>query len=150
MATLAIGESCNNVIYVGVSSGRRIYTTKTTSGAMIWATPPVFVNTGANNANDGLSNTDKLVARTGIGVPHPAALHCRSLGAKWYLPATNELNLMYTNRNIGELAGSFPATTHWTSSEFSQGAVFTRNFSTGANPTLYTAQSYDVRCLRRD
>lgn len=150
MTSLAIGESCNNVIFVGISSGRRIYTTKVTSGAMPWATPPVYISTGSTNGSDGLSNTNILIARTGTGVPYTAALFCRSLGPKWYLPATSELSLMYTNRNIGELAGSFPASSHWTSSEYTTGDVFARNFSNGSGPTLYKAQSYEIRCLRRD
>lgn len=149
MTNLAIGESCNNVIYAGISGGRRIYTTKTDSGAMKWGQAG-YDHLGATSTSDGLANTDIILANTGIGAPFEAAEACRSLGPKWYLPATSELNLMYTNRNTGELSGSFSLAKYWSSREFQTANIFSFDFNNSSIPTHWRTAVLRVRCVRRD
>ncbi len=149
MSNLAIGESCNNVIYVGISGGNRLYTTKTDSGAIKWGQAG-YDHLGATSTSDGLANTNTILANTGIGAPFEAAAACRSLGPKWYLPATSELNLMYTNRNTGELSGSFSLAKYWSSREFQNANIFSFDFSNNSIPTHWRTAVLRVRCVRRD
>jgi len=68
-------------------------------------------DTGVSSLYDGLANTDAI-----NNVDHPAALHCKSLNIKghadWYLPARDELELVYRNLKPGvqlNTVGSRPA-----------------------------------------
>lgn len=86
---------------------------------------------------DGLSNTTFLISvdsadddndgNPATGNPnndaHEAAEACAALGSGWYLPAINELTLIYSLRNTGDFVGSiddtdsFPHGNYWSSSE---------------------------------
>lgn len=153
LSNLEIGQvGCGFIIYAG-NSGGRIYTTMADAGTHIWAsnTPSVYRVTGASSRSDGQSNTNILVSLTGHGAPYVAANACSSLGDKWYLPALNEFrDVLYNNRNIGALAGSFSYTDYWTSSEHVSGDSFHVRMSNGTTPTGWKAQPKGVRCIRKD
>ena len=112
--------------------------------------------TGATSITDGRTNTDTLAGATGRGSPHQAAIYCQDLElhgkTDWYLPAKDELNVLYTNRvAIGgfDLGGSYPSGYYWSSSEYSYGAWDQRFFGGAQNygHALFGGQS--VRCARR-
>ncbi|WP_173087392.1 DUF1566 domain-containing protein [Devosia sp. 1635] len=63
-------------------------------------------DTGVDSLTNGLANSNAV-----NDASHPAAQFCRSLSIEgytdWYLPAKNELNVLYLNRSAG---GSFNTT----------------------------------------
>lgn len=158
MNEMAEGEACGGLVYAGTYGGRRLYTTPTDTAAGVpWnngSTAGAHSKvTGATSSN-GMTNTNTLLAFTGGGQPYQAATKCRALGADWFLPSIQELNVLKANQNKGVLAGSFdqsatPPGTYWSSSESTfnraQGLIFSSSFSTYAwlKPDLRK-----VRCVR--
>ena len=78
--------------------------------------------TYADSESDGKANTDKLMSRSDSHY-FLAAKWCRDKGARWYLPAKNELEAIYNNRDkIDNSLTEVGATTlknsfYWSSTE---------------------------------
>lgn len=166
-----IGDTCDDgSIYAGLTPDGdvKMYTTPADAGQFSW-------NDGTNNWLDiatltncvagteitcdtGEANT-ALLAALGTSpspAPYVAARHCDNLTAHghsdWYLPARNELNILYTNRTtIGgfNLSGSFPAGWYWSSSERNLNNSWSQSFSVGLQPSLDKLDGLSVRCVRR-
>lgn len=92
--------------------------------------------------------------------PFPAAAYCDGLSAHghsdWYLPAQDELNVLYNARSTGDLNGTFdetntfPDSWYWTSSEVNLGDARGMNFGDGTQGDLVAnIASVQVRCVRR-
>ena len=64
---------------------------------------------GASSESDGKANTDKVMSRSD-SAEYPAFVWCRAKGNDWYLPARDELKLLYSvrdtiNRTLKEQGG---------------------------------------------
>jgi hypothetical protein len=153
--TGAIGTACSDgAIYIGDAGGNRIYAAAADeSSALQWKT----VNTatsGTSDTSDGQANTDAMMADD--PALHPAGNACATkapLGT-WYMPANDELNLVWTNRADIDLAATGFSTGgsdyYWSSTEFSAAVGTAQSFNNGAQGGLYTKNgSYLVRCVRR-
>lgn len=146
---LAIGASCEGLIYAGTSGGNRIYTMSTDVGNYTWSSGTFASNTGATSNTDGLANTNILVNLANATAPYNAAVACRSLGPKWYLPARDELLALSSNSGTGELAGTIGQwTRYWSSTDWptSQALALENN----AANAYGKSSSYAVRCVRRN
>lgn len=166
----AAGQLCGDGSkYVGLSPDGNIpmYTTPADAGQLTWndgspsAGDLAMQNCGAAQAScrTGEANTALLV---GLGTspspaPYVAARHCDALAAQgkndWYLPAQDELDLMYDNRSaIGgfNTSGIHPAGYYWSSSEASGGVTRAILFSDGTLNGLNRDDPVSVRCVRRD
>ncbi|MFH1159200.1 MAG: hypothetical protein V1721_10040 [Pseudomonadota bacterium] len=114
--------------------------------------------TGFTNATTGEANTTGLVA-LGIApspAPYKAARACAAQisggHSDWYLPAKNELNVLWTNRvAIGgfNLTGSYPAGYYWSSSEGLSLSSWLQWFSVGSQFNDIKVYALSVRCVRR-
>ncbi len=118
---------------------------------------------GTTSLTDGVANTDAM-ATAGIAL-HPAAEACRNAGAEWYLPAPDELDLLYNNLvGVGwidvdsdnftddfwfNVSGSFPAGSYWASSEINSNFAWTQLFSDGNQGGNFKYFGIAVRCVRR-
>jgi hypothetical protein len=153
LTDLEIGEGCGNIVYAGESGGNRIYTTTADQGSFNWNNGTSnLTSTGARSNSDGLSNTNTLVGLSDAGAPYEAAGACRALGADWYLPAFNELNLLYTNKDEGVLSGSFNESGqwYWSSSERDTYGARVQRFDSGVQSPGLKSLARLVRCVRRD
>lgn len=154
LTELAEGEACGSLIYAGTSGGRRIYTTLADAGSYTWNNGSAnWTDTGALDTANGKTNTDILVGLSDAGAPYAAAGACRNLGAEWYLPAPDELSMIYSKRNVGALSGTFMSTMYWTSKQQSAGSTdrATRvRFQDGIVNTQLKSTPYQVRCVRTD
>ncbi|MBO5971401.1 MAG: PEGA domain-containing protein, partial [Alistipes sp.] len=80
---------------------------------------------GASSYSDGKANTDKVMSRS-YSAEYPAFVWCRAKGKDWYLPARDELMLLYSvrdtiNRTLKERGGDTISTKwHWPSTESSK------------------------------
>jgi hypothetical protein len=117
-----------------------------------------MVSTGYTNTNTGKANTIGLAALSDAESPHYAAQTCDDLGqnlySDWYLPARNELNLLYTNRAaIGNFftSGSTSYNYH-SSTELSADREYRRSFVDGGSPIGYKNNTVFIylRCARRN
>jgi len=114
----------------------------------------------ATTCQTGEANTTFLVGATGEpDYPFAAAEYCDGLSAHgyddWYLPAQDELNVLYTNKNTGDLngtfneTGSFPAGYYWSSSENGSSGARGQRFSDGSQSNFGKSDGLAVRCVRR-
>lgn len=155
LEALAIGEKCPDadIVYAGDLAGTRLYTTAADLGVFSWNNGTIGddTTTGATDSSNGKANTDTLVGLSDDGAPYEAANACRGLGSDWYLPAENELNVLYTNRvAIGGFTtdGSLPDGWYWSSTEFNGSTA--RAYVFMGSPQIPQKNSGNaVRCVRR-
>jgi hypothetical protein len=159
-ATGSIGAVCQDMaIYIGDVGGKRIYVRNAdSSAASVWSTPSSEDIVGASSATDGSANTDAMMAAQTAGPnTYPPATACRVLGAQWYLPAPNELKLLWTNRvalNLTSIGISTGASDfYWSSQNLNapdaHRAMHIR-FSDGWTINHFKNASERVRCVRQD
>lgn len=120
-----------------------------------------YVVTSQSSSVTGETNTTNIAPLDADSITvgqqdHVAAVYCNNLvqdgNSDWYLPATNELNMMYANEDaIGyfETSGTY----YWSSTEGCNSACIyagARRFSDGYN-LWYASRfsNYAVRCARR-
>lgn len=161
-----IGNVCSDgSVYAGLSpdGNVRMYTTPADAGSFAWnnANNTGYTITGQTSYITGQANTEALNgldANSAVGgmQPHRAAQHCANLIAHdrsdWYLPAVDELNVLWVNRAaIGgfNLSGSSPAGWYWTSSESSDSSARGQRFSDGAQANNFKISGLTVRCVRK-
>lgn len=67
----------------------------------IWAVSAASENaTGATSTVDGMDNLERIKKQPDWETNYPAFAWCASLGSSWYLPAVDELLLIYENKSI--------------------------------------------------
>lgn len=117
------------------------------SGTLAWKTTQT-TTTGTDSLNNGFNNTAAMVA-AGIFL-HPAAQFCKGLSINgytdWYLPAKDELNLIYTNR--GSL-DAFVQDYYWSSTQNSSSSSWYQSFNNGGQSADGKTFTYYVRGVRR-
>ncbi|WP_366555332.1 DUF1566 domain-containing protein [Aquibaculum sediminis] len=166
----SLGQTCDDgTIYAGDTpdGDDPMYTTDAdqSSGAF-WGA--YGFETESTSSVTGAANTANVYAhvRAGDGDYNPddgytpnAFVLCEELSAHghddWYLPARDELDVLYTNKNAGDLdgtfneSGSFPAGYYWSSSEdINYGACYQR-FSDGNQFNVMKGNKIAVRCVRK-
>lgn len=176
----APGTACaNGTIYAGLSpdGDAPMYTTPSDApGTYAWNDGNTFgyVNTTVQNCTTispgatagcrtGKSNTNILLSADsnnalGDTQPHQAAQYCADLSAygetDWYLPAADELNVLYLNHNEGALSGSFnisgtaPNGIYISSSEHGATQARRQNFNAGNQFGNSKSNAMSVRCVR--
>lgn len=111
-----------------------------------------YISEGVTNTNTGRANTTTLAALADAASPHSAAQQCENLTedghSDWYLPAKNELAVMYSNVGvIGNFntSGSY----YWSSTENITNNAWNQRFSDGTQGNYNKSNNYLVRCVRR-
>ncbi len=162
---LSIGGSCGGIIYAGDSpdGSKRMYTTPAdyppswpdtswNAGNASGQTTTGLTSSSTGKANSAALATSDADSITGGLQPHNSAAVCENLVAAgysdWYLPASGEVLVLYTNRvAIGNFVGAF----YQTSTEINATQARRIEFSNGGNNAAYSKDSYgDVRCVRTD
>lgn len=167
----AIGTVCaDGSIYAGMSAdagGVKMYTTRcdfgrtwngtTCTGSRLvqnWNNGTAnWTTTGYTNGNTGKSNSSGISALADAGSIHYASRVCEDLNeaghTDWYLPALNELNVLYTSRSV-ILNFSTGGSSYWSSTEFANSYAYSQRFSDGAqNSFSLKHDPLIVRCVRR-
>ena len=132
---------------------KKYMTTPSDAGEISWSTGERII-TGATSTTDGAANTTNLKNR---GAWYAAATTCNNLSyggytTGWYLPAQNELNLLFVNRvAIGgfDVSGNYPPGWYWSSTEIDSTGAWYQNFNSGDPSTLGKNGFCAVRCVRR-
>lgn len=152
---LQIGERCGELVYAGQIAGVRRYANINIESPQTWnngtsgATGEIVM--GTTNMNDGRANTDTLVAAMNTAAPFQAARNCRAKGPKWYLPAQNELALMYAARTQGHFATiDFPSYLFLSSTEQGHNRARALRGWSGAFEGRWKFQATPHVCFMRD
>lgn len=101
----------------------------------------------------GELNSRLLVGLSDIGSPYKAASYCDSLAAHgysdWYLPARDEMAILISNRNLGNLNGTLlQGWGVWTSSEITSNTAINFLSSGSINAAAKSGTSH-IRCVRK-
>ena len=146
-----IGDVCGDgSIFAGDTN---MYVTDVNqSTGILWSTENV--DTGADSATDGAANQAWIVTNETLS-EYPAFELCQNLNrhghSDWYLPARDELDVLYTNQAA---IGGFTTAGYWSSTETSSNDAWMQNFLNGNqvnNPKASGLSSiYDIRCVRRN
>lgn len=168
-------EGClmpDGTVYAGLSPDGNVamFTTPADAGSFAWNDGSAnYIDTAMVNCTGyspgsqascetGEANTTFLVGLNGSGSPAPyqAAEHCDALSAHghtdWYLPAQDELNLLYLNRwAIGGFNTSavFNQGWYWSSTELANYAGRYQKFSDGVQDDHGKETAWLVRCVRK-
>lgn len=130
----------------GSCTGTRSYYTWN-NGTLNWT------NTGYISTVTGKSNTANLLTINDAGSPYAAAVACngQTFGSHsdWYLPARDELNMIWTKLSGGAATNGFSGSAYWTSTEYLNAYAWNQRFSDGSLAPTYKNNSYYVRCVRR-
>lgn len=155
-----IGDTCSDgTIYAGdhLVSSAKLYATPADSTSDInWGANGAYV-TAALSDTDGEANTNALDGAVDAGSPYPAAQLCADLTANgssdWYLPARDELTVLYTNQVA---IGGFDAggEMYWSSTESTSldpgERAWGRRFSDGYEwHNAMFVSTLSVRCIRQ-
>lgn len=111
------------------------------------------IETGATDQNNGASNTAIITDFLSGTRNNNAATICDTLNAfgysDWYLPAINELEALYQNK---EAIGFFGNSIYWSSTEKDKYNAYYLNFDNGnvASTDKNHVRKRSVRCVRRD
>jgi hypothetical protein len=156
------GDVCaDGSVYAGLSPDGNVamYTTPADAGQYTWNNGTSnWIDTAMSNTSytTGEANTTLLVGLSDAASPYAAAVYCDGLSAHgqtdWYLPAKDELNVLYTNKAaIGgfNISGSAPAGYYWSSSELDFTHAWVRRFSDGNQSSFFKSNGLSVRCVRR-
>jgi hypothetical protein len=119
-------------------------------------------NEPADSTSDGLANTLALLnnpADTGSATDtlapiNDAALYCFNLmlnnKTNWYLPAKDELSVLYALKVSNPTAGGFyNGNWCWSSTEGDTSNAWSQNFGSGAQGSNYKTYPFYARCVRR-
>ena len=127
------------------------------NGSTAWPGP------NYTSTTTGSANTAGLATLVDTAAPYMAASYCKNLSAyghaDWYLPARDELNVMYGNRvaianfdttDGGAIIGTAYPGLYWTSTESWASTAWTQRFSDGfQNSDGYKNYPLAVRCVRK-
>ena len=127
---------------------------------LIWTTTAfqtTLIGATAQSYHDGLTNTNAIIAQTGVSATTSyaaglARLHNGGGFSDWYLPSLWELNMCYNsaaivNKNLGA-NGFFLQNGHWSSTEGSATAGLSLNFVFGLQGNTNKNGTHQVRAVR--
>ena len=163
------GQRCpDGTIYAGLSpdSNARMYALPTDPADLAWSAANT-INTSMVNCTTatspgaqsscqtGENNTALLAGLSNSDAPYHAASYCYNLVAHgrddWYLPAMDELNVLYTVRTTGAFSGTFNGTGNYmSSSEYSDTWYRFHNFGAPLQDQGSKLVVRDFRCVRKD
>jgi len=152
------GDTCaDGTKYVGPYLTYYLFTTPLDKGRYSWNNGNIIgTYTNAHDANYGMNNHNILTTLADDFAPYNAALACKALNdanthghTDWYLPARYEMT--YTLHANRVAIGTFPAVSHWTSTENSRSNAYYRGFDVNNYDTATSkTTALRVRCIRRD
>ena len=133
-------------IYIGSDNLQHGLIVRKTESTAVWQTAGTLTN--ANRTEDGAFNTNLMTSSA-------AATYIATLGAGWYLPSVNELNLLWDNRYSTQKAlraGGFTLLSatdnYWSSTENNASNAFYINFFNGNATNFGKWNTLSVRGVR--
>ncbi len=116
-----------------------------------------LVGTAAQSNTDGVGNSSAIVSQ--VGHSYSAAKICLDLvsggESDWYLPAKDELSLLWSNRyNVNKTlsaisgAAALATSSYWSSTEFTLGLAWTLNLGDGTLSSTSKSTANYVRAIR--
>ena len=156
--TIGSGSNTNGYWLGSSNNYKLIVAPKSTELYLEWGSSGTV--RGTTNTTDGLTNTNTLYAFGSAA--HPAAYYCKTLATggynTWYLPAVDEMVILYSNKSATPFATSNAMTTgnyFWSSTELNNATWGDRvaivlNYTNGAvNDDNKSTTNKLIRAVRR-
>lgn len=130
--------------------GQTLYSFPSANSTDINWGPSVQIGPIAQTPNDGLQNTNAIVAAIGANYSYAPQL-CYNLNAygysDWYLPSKDELNCLYNNGYTVGLTYYV-----WSSSEYGTSLAWAQNFTNGIQDIgpKVPGSAFGAVCVRKD
>ncbi len=144
--TMTIGFACaDGARYAGTHAGNRMYAAASDQNtSTTWKNSTGTNDINPDSSDDGLANTNQVPNSTTFR----AFKFCKDLGAAWYLPAYNELQVILLN---GAAIGGFSSGWYWSSTELNNNNAYQRDYPSGSGSSTFKNENngYAVRCVRR-
>jgi hypothetical protein len=142
-----MGDPYGGVVVTTDFNGRTLIAQPTDiSGGAEWGCYGTSIS-GADSTTDGAQNTQDILG--GCSTSGIAARLCAESTLNgfndWYLPAKDELNVLYQNKGA---IGGFSSDSSWSSSEYSSDFAWSQYFGIGNQSSSSKYNSNRVRCLR--
>ena len=127
----------------------RTWATDTDPGIGLGNAATTVSGADGTDIGTGQQNTADIVAQAGNVAATSAAVYCDQYSyggfSDWFLPSKDELNELYTQRNI---VGGLQVSYYSTSSEYSNDAFWFQSFIDGNPNTPYKNNAYYIRPVR--
>lgn len=137
-----IKDSCAGIVFYVTDGGWHGKVVSTDEAMLQWSIDEV--KTGATDPNDGMANMRKIQQISNWYDMYPAFAWCSYIGDGWYLPALNELKILYESGVLkGE--GMYWSSTETEDNEFYAWGVYMDDDYTGRS--LKSSGCY-VRAVR--
>ena len=144
------------VVYDGGYHGKIVSLDEETDG--LWALiAAVEKPTGAESKTAGMSNMNKIKKQPNWKTLYPAFAWCASSGSGWYLPAIDELKLIYQNKSIinrrldergyCEIQGYYWSSTEEWSTDFGSSCAWFFCMNDGSVDSSYKSYFNSVRAV---
>ena len=131
------------------------------SSSIVWTVPAQQTNLigiTAQSSSDGLTNTDAIIAQTGVPATTAYAAGIARLFAggsftDWYLPSLWELNILFNsaaiiNKILGATNGFITATNYWSSMEVGATSAWNKSFFDNSDANQGKNANRVVRAVR--
>lgn len=154
-----VGDRCaDGTVLAGYSRGAKglLFTTPNDAPSLLpWnAGDRRFSVDGAQSDRDGKLNSGMLNLSRRISAAYRAANYCASLTAHghrdWYLPARDELNLLFDQRDKIRGFNEEVGVKYWSSSEYTPIFSWSQDFNTGLQDREVKSTALRVRCIRAE
>ena len=158
-----IGNTCTGanagMVYAGDYNGNKLYITESDPpSGLAWGPNPSTTGmvscTGTYTEESCVNGSANTALLKNHASSFPAAEYCADLVAAgysdWYLPALNELYVVYTNLKAGQPAGTFNFTDggYWASSDNSTANAWMVRFNDGTHFLNAKQAAPRFRCMR--
>jgi len=145
-----VGQAYKGGNYINNSGGYYLIVSSQADGDTTGTWKNTRSATGSNSAQDGFDNTYSFLANAS----HPSGNFCatRTINgfSDWYMPASNELNVMRTNSGPQPGGFGFSSARYWSSTDPGGQMGCTLNFPGGAfDANRVKNYTYRVRAIRR-
>ena len=149
----------------GTNENYLVVDTTNISSVSFWSNiDNVAIGATAQSTWDGLSNSNAIVAQVGFtsGAANGCLISTNNSQTDWYLPAIDELSLLWQNRfNVNRTlsgassAGTIPGATqisyniYWSSTESDSNYAWAFSFGYGGASSSLKATTFSVRAVRK-
>ena len=135
------------VFYIDGTGHGLIAATQDQSTASLWGCNSTLIGLNAQSKTKGLANTNAIVAGC-INRPIAASI-CDTLTLNgytdWFLPAKDQLNLLYLQKNI---VGGLSTYYYWSSTESASTSSWSQYFIDGSQGNSSKSNGFLVRAIR--
>jgi hypothetical protein len=135
-SSIAVGQSYGGGIVFYISGGHGLIAAASDQGASNpWGCNGTLIS-GADGTAVGTGNQNTIDILIGCSTPGTAAYICANLSLggydDWYLPSKDELNLLYSQKDI---IGGFSGVFYWSSTEVDAVSAWGQFFDMGGSQT---------------